>query len=105
MCGRFCFRLLAPPDIKALDCPGRIRYPHIFVPANAFTPLSDLRLLTLYSARSALVSHVVVHAFCSSCGVPVFRASGAFPCWGGRCLSAHAGFPLSNHHGTIQSNR
>ena len=38
MCGRFCFRLLAPPDVRALDCPGRIRYPHIFVPAGAFTP-------------------------------------------------------------------
>ena len=78
MCGRFCFRLLAPADMRALDCPGRIRYPHIFVPAGAFTPLSDLRLLTLYSARSPLVAHVVVHAFCSACGVPVFRASGAF---------------------------
>ena len=76
-CPRFCFRLLAPPDLKALDCPGRIRYPHIFVPSGAFTPLSDLRLLTLYSARSAVVAHVVVHAFCSACGVPVFRASGA----------------------------
>ncbi len=77
MCGRFCFRLLAPADVKALDCPGRIRYPHIFVPAGAFTPLSDLRLLTLYSARSPVLAHVVVHAFCSACGVPVFRASGA----------------------------
>ena len=75
MCGRFGFRLLAPADIKALDCPGRVRYPHVFVPAGAFQPLADLRLLTLYSARAALAAHVVVHAFCTACGVPVFRAS------------------------------
>ena len=77
MCGRFGFRLLAPADLKALDCPGRVRYPHIFVPVSAFQPLADLRLLTLYSARGGGLAspNVVVHAFCTSCGVPVFRAS------------------------------
>ncbi|KAM3574954.1 hypothetical protein VYU27_003081 [Nannochloropsis oceanica] len=77
MCGRFGFRLLAPAELKALDCPGRVRYPHVFVPVSSFQPLADLRLLTLFSARGGgLASHnVVVHAFCTSCGVPVFRAS------------------------------
>lgn len=75
MCGRFGFRLLAPADLKALDCPGPVRYPHVFVPASAFQPLQDLRLLTLYTARGLLGGHVVVHAFCTACGVPIFRAS------------------------------
>jgi hypothetical protein len=68
----------------------QLRYPHVFVPAAAFQPLADLRLLTLYSSKAAGAgageSHVLVHAFCSKCGVHVFRASGQLPRIAGRAV-------------------
>lgn len=47
-CNTIQFRLRAKPDFEAIDCPGKIRYPHIVVESSAFKITRGSKFLQMY---------------------------------------------------------
>mmetsp|Transcript_14160 Transcript_14160/g.41548 ORF Transcript_14160/g.41548 Transcript_14160/m.41548 type:complete len:506 (-) Transcript_14160:83-1600(-) len=90
-CGRVRFMLFGPRSLPALDCPGKIRYPHHCTKADKFEFLegseqhvrvyyvaldNDTKGGTLLTggAQAMTTATVAAHTFCIQCGVHVLRA-------------------------------
>lgn len=76
-------KLLAPRNISALDCGGKIRYPHYPTTADKFQLTKGSRHLKMYYVTVNNVSEdgsptgttcMVAHTFCGRCGVNLLRA-------------------------------
>lgn len=82
-CASIRFTLLAPRNISALDCGGKIRYPHYPTTADKFQLTKGSRHLKMYYVTVNNVSEdgsptgttcMVAHTFCGRCGVNLLRA-------------------------------
>mmetsp|Transcript_585 Transcript_585/g.1224 ORF Transcript_585/g.1224 Transcript_585/m.1224 type:complete len:515 (-) Transcript_585:263-1807(-) len=82
-CGSIRFTLCAPRNISALDCGGKIRYPHYPTTADKFQLTKGSRHLKMYYVTVNNVSEdgsptgttcMAAHTFCGRCGVNLLRA-------------------------------
>jgi len=89
-CSSITFVLRGPKLLQAVDSPGKIRYPHIPIPADRFQLLRGKSDMRFYyeddnndDSSSITFDHAVVeerndasgaHVFCGNCGVHVFHA-------------------------------
>jgi len=82
-CGSIRFTLCAPRNIAALDCGGKIRYPHYPTTADKFQLTKGSRHLKMYYVTVNNVSEdgsptgttcMAAHTFCGRCGVNLLRA-------------------------------
>lgn len=80
-CGSVHFELRAKPYFDALDCQGKIRYPHVSVESSAFRLTKGTRYLKMYYVKLSQINAfgeeedvTAAHAFCKRCGVPILRA-------------------------------
>jgi hypothetical protein len=78
-----CQQLCAPRNIAALDCGGKIRYPHYPTTADKFQLTKGSRHLKMYYVTVNNVSEdgsptgttcMAAHTFCGRCGVNLLRA-------------------------------
>mmetsp|Transcript_11535 Transcript_11535/g.23258 ORF Transcript_11535/g.23258 Transcript_11535/m.23258 type:complete len:301 (+) Transcript_11535:132-1034(+) len=72
------FTIEAPKRLKALDCPSKIRYPHVHLPIKALQVLRGEHRLARCSTRGSGVTATCF--FCSACGVHVYRTHDAESC-------------------------
>lgn len=90
-CSSITFVLRGPKRLQAVESPGKIRYPHIPIPADRFQLLTGESEMRFYyeddnnndDSSSITFDHAVVeerndasgaHVFCGNCGVHVFHA-------------------------------
>jgi len=90
-CGSITFLLQGPRHLRAVDSPGKIRYPHVPTSANRFQLVQGESNMRFYyeddndDSSSITFDHVGeerndakqasgAHAFCGNCGVHVFHA-------------------------------
>ena len=78
-CGRVRFAVIAPAQIKVLDCDCSIcsksGYLHLIVPKSDFKLLSGAEALSTYQFNTRTAKHL----FCSVCGIKAFYLPRSHP--------------------------
>ena len=78
-CGRVRFEVLAPARIQVSECNcsicGKSGYLHLIVPADRFTLLNGVDVLSNYMFNTTTAKHL----FCSVCGIESFYVPRSHP--------------------------